>query len=108
MEQITKSIDLQKGEELREFINATMKAVRKLSLDNEDDGGPMMLHGIFSDHLVLRQMGGDFFKTDFTRKPDGSVVLGKLERVRMSFTPVAGKKVAKVDSEAAELVADLI
>lgn len=133
-EAISKSIDLQGGEELREFINEVQKAVRKLSIEHEDDGGPIMLHGIFTDHLVLRSMGGNFFKTTFERKPDGSVMLGTLERVRMSFSPVGNgeeagskgkgaagegkgkdagkgkttKSVVEIDEATADLITDLL
>jgi hypothetical protein len=87
---IEKAIDLKPGEELKEFISDVMKAVRKLSIDRSEDDGPVMLHGIFADHVVLRSFGmggGQFFKCQFERTKDG-VKLGNLQAVRMSFTPV--------------------
>lgn len=88
---IEKAIDLKPGEELQEFIGDVVKAVRKLSMDREQDEGPVMLHGIFADHVILRTFGmgrnGGFLKCTFERKKDG-VQLGNLTPVRMSFAPV--------------------
>jgi hypothetical protein len=95
---IEKAIDLKPGEELKEFIGDVMKAVRKLSIDRAEEDGPVMLHGIFADHVILRSFGmggGSFFKCQFERTKDG-VKLGSLQPVRMSFAPV--KKSADGDA----------
>lgn len=109
MEFIEKAIDLKPGEELQSFIGDIVKAVRKLSIDQED--GPVMLHGIFADHVVLRSFGmgrgnGSFLKVSFERSKDG-VKLGTPSVVRMTFTPVK-KNVSDAEDNAEDLVFDLL
>lgn len=111
LEFINKAIDLKPGEELQEFVGDVVKAVRKLSMDREGDEGPVMLHGIFSDHVILRTFGmgrnGGFLKCQFERTKDG-VKLGSMTPVRMSFSPVKKRDDQGVDDDTAELVADLL
>lgn len=111
LEFINKAIDLKPGEELQEFVGDVIKAVRKLSLDREGEEGPVMLHGIFADHVILRTFGmgrgGGFLKCQFERKKDG-VVLGSLTPVRMSFAPVTKRDEGDTADDAAEAVLDLL
>lgn len=113
LEFINKAIDLKPGEELQEFVGDVIKAVRKLSLDRESNEGPVMLHGIFADHVILRTFGmgrsGGFLKCQFERKKDG-VTLGNLTPVRMSFAPVTKRDDADEleEGDAADVVLDLL
>lgn len=111
METITKAIDgnmveIQKidlgdGEELNEFIREVVKAVRKLSIDAGDEG-PIMLHGIYKDHVVVKQFGmggGTYYRASWSRDKAGAITLGELQQVRMTFTPVPGGKVKKGEGD---------
>lgn len=110
LEFIEKAIDLKPGEELSEFIGHVVKAVRKLSIDRGDDEGPVMLHGIFSDHVILRTFGmgrnGGFLKASFERSKDG-VKIGALSQVRMSFSPVT-KRDDSSEDDVTDAIFDLV
>lgn len=87
---VTKAIQLEKGEELQQFIRKVQQAVWKLR-EKSSQYQNVQLSGIFDGEVLLHDWKEDkFFKTSFSRDDQGGIAIGEaLREVRPVMVEVS-------------------
>ena len=104
--EIAKSIDLEEGEELMDYVGKVHSAVEKLAevpapWDKKQKVAKYWLKGIFSGSVVVRERDtGKFYRMPLT-KEKGTIKIGPgSEEVRTAFVAVSNmNKVTKAEGE---------